>query len=48
LLKFHVEVTSNQARNPTRSLGMDQGISCQSAGVEEAVGGAARIAIDVV
>jgi hypothetical protein len=48
LLKFHVKIPTNQARDPTGGLRVDESIPAKGAGVKEAVGGPVRIAIDVV
>jgi hypothetical protein len=48
LLKFHVKVPSNQARDPTGSLRVDESFPAKGAGIKEAMGGPVRIAIDVV
>ena len=48
LLKFHVEVPPNKARNPTGTFSIQQSFPAKDAGVKEAVGGTMRIAIDIV
>jgi hypothetical protein len=48
LLKFHVKISSNQARDPTGSLRVDEGLPAEGAGIKEAVGGPVRIAIEVI
>ena len=48
LLKFHVEIPTNEARNPPGGLCVDERISAKGASVEKVVGGPMCIAVNVI
>jgi hypothetical protein len=48
LIKLHIKVAADKARNPPRSLSIQQGIPAKGAGVEEAVSRPMRITINIV
>jgi hypothetical protein len=48
LLEFHFKVATYEARDPTGSFGIQQRIPAKGASVEEAMGGAMRVAINII
>ena len=48
LLKFHITVAPNKARDPTGNFGIQQRFPAKGASVEKAMGGAMSIAINIV